>query len=278
MNNKEKIMDKNDIRIEDMFTESSLFQSYLDVEAALAKAQAKIGVIPKEAADKIASLAKLELLDIEAVHKGLIITGHGLVPLIWELDRICGPEAGGYIHWGATTQNITQTAKFKVILRNLQDIAIGEYIKPGNADGRPNNNDFSLQIIPNIPPDPIINFEAKVDENGENDVYLSWLPSKDQDVTGYFINRGAEEEILMTLSGRETRQTIDTNVPVGSYRYSIRAFKSQLLKSMASQRQVITVGADTSPPLPIMNLTIQTFGETVKLIWVQSPSQDVKKY
>ena len=46
-------MDKNDIRIEDMFTESSLFQSYLDVEAALAKAQAKIGVIPKEAADKI---------------------------------------------------------------------------------------------------------------------------------------------------------------------------------------------------------------------------------
>ena len=108
-------MDKNDIRIEDMFTESSLFQSYLDVEAALAKAQAKIGVIPKEAADKIASLAKLELLDIEAVHKGLIITGHGLVPLIWELDRICGPEAGGYIHWGATTQNITQTAKLLII-------------------------------------------------------------------------------------------------------------------------------------------------------------------
>jgi len=82
----------------------------------------------------------------------------------------------------------------------------------------------------------------------------------------------------MTLNGRETKQTTDINVPVGSYRYSIRAFKSQLLKSMASQSQVITVGADTAPPLPIMNLTIQTFGETVKLIWVQSPSQDVKKY
>ena len=95
-----------------------------------------------------------------------------------------------------TPDFITQTAKFKVVLRNLQDIAIGEYIKPGNADGRPNNNDFSLQIIPNIPPDPIINFEAKVDDNGENDVYLSWLPSGDQDVTGYFIYRGTEEEIL----------------------------------------------------------------------------------
>ena len=177
-----------------------------------------------------------------------------------------------------TPDAIIQTAKFKVILRNLQDIAIGEYIKPGNADGRPNNNDFSLQIIPNIPPDPIINFEAKVDDNGENDVYLSWRPSKDQDVTGYFIYRGAEEEILMTLNGRETKQTIDINVPVGSHRYSIRAFKSQLLKSMASQSQVITVSVDTAEPLPIINLTIQTFGETVKLIWVSSPSRDVKKY
>lgn len=145
-------MDKNDIRIEDMFTESSLFQSYLDVEAALAKAQAKIGVIPKEAADKIASLAKLELLDIEAVHKGLIITGHGLVPLIWELDRICGPEAGGYIHWGATTQNITQTAKLLIIKQShslllndlgkllviLADIAENSknFVMPGRTHGQ----------------------------------------------------------------------------------------------------------------------------------------------
>ena len=45
---------------------------------------------------------------------------------------------------------------------------------------------------------------------------------------------------------------------------------------MASQSQVITVSVDTAEPLPIINLTIQTFGETVKLIWVSSPSRDVK--
>jgi adenylosuccinate lyase len=50
-------------------------------------------------------------MDLKRVYEGLEKTGHPLVPLVWELDRICGPEAGGYIHWGATTQNITQTGK-----------------------------------------------------------------------------------------------------------------------------------------------------------------------
>ena len=41
--------------------------------------------------------------------EGLRVTGHGLVPLVWELDRLCEGDAGGFVHWGATTQNITQT-------------------------------------------------------------------------------------------------------------------------------------------------------------------------
>ena len=51
----------------------------------------------------------MELLDRDAVYEGLARTGHPLVPLIWELDRICDGDAGGHVHWGATTQNITQT-------------------------------------------------------------------------------------------------------------------------------------------------------------------------
>src|SRR5690606_373694 len=49
------------------------------------------------------------LLDIPTIEEGLRVTGHPLVPLIWELDRVCEGDAGGYVHWGATTQNITQT-------------------------------------------------------------------------------------------------------------------------------------------------------------------------
>lgn len=92
-----------------LFTRDARWQAWLDVEAALARAEAEIGMIPSEAADEIVSKAKLELLDPERIIEGLRVTGHGLVPLIWDLDRVCEGDAGGYVHWGATTQNITQT-------------------------------------------------------------------------------------------------------------------------------------------------------------------------
>ena len=103
------------IDFDEIFEERSVFQSYLDVEVALAKAQAKIGVIPEWAADIIAKKAQIENINMSAVHEGLLKTGHPLVPLIWELDRVCGEKAGGYIHWGATTQNITQTGKLLLV-------------------------------------------------------------------------------------------------------------------------------------------------------------------
>ena len=108
-------MSEKTIDFDEIFEERSVFQSYLDVEVALAKAQAKIGVIPEWAADIIAKKAQIENINMSAVHEGLLKTGHPLVPLIWELDRVCGEKAGGYIHWGATTQNITQTGKLLLV-------------------------------------------------------------------------------------------------------------------------------------------------------------------
>jgi adenylosuccinate lyase len=95
--------------VRSLFTEAARWQSWLDVEVALAEAEAELGVIPNEAAAEIRRKAKLELLDRDAIVEGLRRTGHGLVPVIWELDRVCEGDAGGYVHWGATTQNITQT-------------------------------------------------------------------------------------------------------------------------------------------------------------------------
>jgi adenylosuccinate lyase len=97
--------------IRELFSEAQRFQSWLDVEAALAQAQAELDVIPSDAAEEITRKARIELLDMDAIYEGLARTGHGLVPLIWELDRVCDGEAGGLVHWGATTQNITQTGK-----------------------------------------------------------------------------------------------------------------------------------------------------------------------
>ncbi len=92
-----------------LFTRNARWQAWLDVEAALARAEAGLGMIPAEAAERIVAACRLDDFDLQRVEEELAVTGHPLVPLVWELDRLCEGDAGGYAHWGATTQNITQT-------------------------------------------------------------------------------------------------------------------------------------------------------------------------
>src|SRR5437773_6817917 len=145
------------LRIDDpgvrgLFTEAARFQSWLDVEAALAEAQAELGVIPAAAAREIVSKCHLKYLDLAAVRAGLAKTGHPLVPLIWALDRACEGDAGGYVHWGATTQNVTQTGlllqvrraheiflrQLAAILTTLADLAerTKDVLLPGRTHGQ----------------------------------------------------------------------------------------------------------------------------------------------
>src|SRR5438094_2179957 len=110
------------LRIEDpgvraLFTEDARFQSWLDVEAALARARASLGFRPEAAERELAHKAHLKYLDLAAVRAGLAKTGHPLVPLVWALDRACDGDAGGYVHWGATTQNVTQTGQLLQVSR-----------------------------------------------------------------------------------------------------------------------------------------------------------------
>src|SRR3954469_6311590 len=91
------------------------WQAWLDVEVALARAQAQLGIIPADAAEAIAAAARLDLLDRKRIDEGFARTGHTIVPLVWELSRIVGEPYGGWVHWGATTQNITQTGDLLVL-------------------------------------------------------------------------------------------------------------------------------------------------------------------
>ena len=100
-------------------------QSWLDVEAALAEAQADVGMIPREAADAIARAARLDLLNLGRMHNDVAMTGHSLVPLVRELARVAGKDAGGWVHWGATTQNIVQTGEV-ALLRRAHVIFLGQ--------------------------------------------------------------------------------------------------------------------------------------------------------
>jgi 3-carboxy-cis,cis-muconate cycloisomerase len=84
-------------------------QRWLDVEAALALAQADCGLVPPDAAARIAASARIELIDADRLERGVATTGHALMPLVTELSRVVGRQHGGWVHWGATTQNIMQT-------------------------------------------------------------------------------------------------------------------------------------------------------------------------
>ncbi len=92
-----------------VFDDAALIQYWLDVESALARAQADLGIVPESAAHEITSKARASLLDLPAIAKEMAATSHPIVPVIRALEQICEGEAGKYIHWGATTQDITDT-------------------------------------------------------------------------------------------------------------------------------------------------------------------------
>lgn len=93
-----------------VFDDEALLQRWLDVEAALARAEARLGLIPAAAADEISRKARVEFMDIPAITREIETTNHPIVPLIRTLQRACDGDAGQYIHWGATTQDIMDTA------------------------------------------------------------------------------------------------------------------------------------------------------------------------
>ncbi|VFT23893.1 adenylosuccinate lyase [Pseudomonas aeruginosa] len=94
-----------------IFCSHCRLQRWLDVEAALALAQADVGVIPPEAALEIAKAARLSAVDLQQIADGVASTGHSLMPLLGALQRNCSPSAREYVHFGATTQDIQDTAQ-----------------------------------------------------------------------------------------------------------------------------------------------------------------------
>ena len=101
------------------------WQAWLDVEVALARAQADLGIIPAEAVEPIARAARLEKMDRARIDEAFARTAHTIVPLVWELSRVVGEPHGGWVHWGATTQNITQTGDL-LVLRQAHAIFLAQ--------------------------------------------------------------------------------------------------------------------------------------------------------
>ena len=93
----------------EVFSDSRSSARYVEVEVALAKAEARCGVIPAEAAEEIAKRTDVSALDFDLLRQETDIVGYPILPLVHQMVKQCG-EAGRYVHWGATTQDIMDTA------------------------------------------------------------------------------------------------------------------------------------------------------------------------
>lgn len=92
-----------------IFEDAALLARYTEVEVALARAQGRLGVIPAQAAKDIAAKCDASKLDLERLKQETETVGYPILPLVRQLAAQCG-EAGRYLHWGATTQDIMDTA------------------------------------------------------------------------------------------------------------------------------------------------------------------------
>src|SRR6478752_7691922 len=105
----------------EVFSDFSLISRYAEVEIALARAEARCGVIPPEAADAIAKRTDVAAFDFDLLRSETDIVGYPILPLVHQMVKQCG-EAGRYVHWGATTQDIMDTAVVLQIRAGLEII------------------------------------------------------------------------------------------------------------------------------------------------------------
>ena len=105
-----------------IFADRALIGRYVEVEVALASAEARCGVIPSAAAAEIAAKADAAALDLDLLRRETDNVGYPILPLVHQLAAQCG-EAGRWLHWGATTQDIMDTA---VVLQVRDALALVE--------------------------------------------------------------------------------------------------------------------------------------------------------
>ena len=93
-----------------VFDERGLVQKMLDVEAALARVEARLGIVPQASADAITAAAKLDRISLAEIGASTRSVGYPVVALVKALGRAAGGEASRHVHWGATTQDIMDSA------------------------------------------------------------------------------------------------------------------------------------------------------------------------
>jgi 3-carboxy-cis,cis-muconate cycloisomerase len=93
-----------------VWSDENRVQKYLDIEAALARAQGRLGIIPQNACDEIVKHCDGRLIDMAQLKAATERIGYPVLPVVQQLVKLCKDGLGEWCHWGATTQDITDTA------------------------------------------------------------------------------------------------------------------------------------------------------------------------
>ena len=93
-----------------VWSDENRTQKYLDVEAALARVQGRLGLIPAEAAEEIVRHCSIDQIDMDKLRQQTERIGYPVLGVVSQLNALCRDGLGEYCHWGATTQDITDTA------------------------------------------------------------------------------------------------------------------------------------------------------------------------
>src|SRR5437660_15149 len=104
----------------EIFSDNSILQAMLDFEIALARAEARAGIIPQNAADAIAAAARTSSLDVAAIARGGLSAATVSIPFVKALTTLVNArsaEAAKFVHWGATSQDVADTAMILLLKR-----------------------------------------------------------------------------------------------------------------------------------------------------------------
>jgi 3-carboxy-cis,cis-muconate cycloisomerase len=114
----------------EIWSDRTTLQKWLDVEVALARVEAELGLIPRRAATEISRAARLEKLDLTSLKQAFDLTWNPIVPLVDELRKTISKRAAGFVHWGATSKNIFDTgmmlqvrSSYDVLLDHLWSVS-----------------------------------------------------------------------------------------------------------------------------------------------------------
>src|SRR5947209_6845318 len=100
----------SDEPMRNVWSDENRTQKYLDIEAALARVQGRLGIIPKEAADEIVRHCTIDQIDMAKLKQQTQRIGYPVLGVVSQLNALCRDKLGEYCHWGATTQDVTDTA------------------------------------------------------------------------------------------------------------------------------------------------------------------------